>query len=96
MLNSPWHERCERSDGCAWALVLGGETATKTCCRGACTHDCDPQAADSDVSSHTLYPEKVRPMPCMWVQSVPVTAIPWGSMNTEQHYAVIRSIRKDD
>jgi len=28
-------------------------------------------------------PVKVRPMPCMWVQSVPVTAIPWGSMNTK-------------
>lgn len=34
MLNSPWPEGCERSDGCAWALVLVGETVTKTCCRG--------------------------------------------------------------
>ena len=50
MLNSPWPEGCERNDGCAWALVLVGETVTKTCCRGACTHDCDPQASDCDVS----------------------------------------------
>jgi hypothetical protein len=46
-------EGCERSDGCAWALVLVGEIVTKTCCGGACTHDCDPQDADSDVSSQT-------------------------------------------
>ena len=26
---------------------------------------------------------KVRPMPGIWGQSVPVTAIPWGGMNTE-------------
>ena len=31
MLNSPWPEGCERSDGCAWALVLVGETVTKKC-----------------------------------------------------------------
>jgi hypothetical protein len=29
----------------------------------------------------------------MWVQLVPVTAIPWGRMKTEQHNLVIRSIR---
>ncbi len=29
MLNLPWPEGCERSDGCAWALVLVGETVTK-------------------------------------------------------------------
>ena len=40
------------------------------------------------------YLVKVRPMPGMWVQSVPVTAIPWGRMKTEQHSFVIR--RKDD
>jgi hypothetical protein len=30
------------------------------------------------------YPLKVRPMPGISVQSVPVIAIPWGCMNTEQ------------
>jgi hypothetical protein len=29
MLNSPWPEGCERSDGCAWALVLVGEQSLK-------------------------------------------------------------------
>jgi hypothetical protein len=104
-------------------VSLVGETVTKTYCRGACTHDCDPQAADSDVSSQTLctrknlrvprnwqfkhatrildvimldYPVKVRPMPGMWVQSVPVTDIPWGRMKAEQRNLAIRSIRKDD
>ena len=42
------------------------------------------------------YPVKVRPMPGMWIQSIPVTAIPWGRMKTEQHNLVIRSIRKHD
>jgi hypothetical protein len=28
------------------------------------------------------YPLKVCPIPGIWVQSVPVTAIPWGGMNT--------------
>ena len=42
------------------------------------------------------YLVKVRPMPDMWVQSVPVTTIPWGRMKTEQHNLVIRSIREDD
>jgi hypothetical protein len=120
-LNSPWPEGCERSDGCVWALVLVGETVTKTCCRGSCTHDCDQQASDCDVSSQMWctrknlcvpqnwqfkhatrildvimfdYPVQVRPMPGMWVQSVPVTAIPWGRMKTEQHNLVIRSICK--
>jgi hypothetical protein len=123
MLNSPWPEGCERSDGCAWALDLVGETVTKTCCRGAFTHDRVPQASDCDVSSQTWctrknlcvpqnwqfrhatrildvimldYPIQVRPMPGMWVQSVPVTAIPWGRMKTEQRNLVIRSIRKHD
>ena len=41
------------------------------------------------------YPVTVRPMPGMWVQSVPVTAIPWGRMKTEQRNVVTRSIRKD-
>ena len=31
------------------------------------------------------YPLKMRPMTGIWVQSVPVTSIPWGGMNTEQH-----------
>jgi len=34
------------------------------------------------------YPVKVRPMPGMWVQWVPVTAIPWGRMKTEQRNLV--------
>jgi hypothetical protein len=42
------------------------------------------------------YPVKVRLMPGLWVQSVPVTDIPWGLMKTEQHNFVIRSIRKHD
>jgi hypothetical protein len=41
------------------------------------------------------YPLKVRPMPGIWVQSVPVTAIPWGGMNTEQRNTLQRSIRED-
>jgi hypothetical protein len=32
----------------------------------------------------------------LWVQSVPVTVIPWGRMKTEQHNLVIRSIHKHD
>jgi len=90
---------------------------------GVVHDDCDPQAADSDVSSQTWctrknlcvpqnwqfrhatripdvikldYQVKVRPMPSMWMQSVPVTAIQWGRMKTEQRNLVIRSIRKDD
>jgi hypothetical protein len=39
------------------------------------------------------YPLKVRPMPGIWVQSVPVTA---GGMNTEQRNTLQRSIRQDD
>jgi hypothetical protein len=42
------------------------------------------------------YPVKVHPIPGMWVQSVPVTTIPWDRMKTEQQNLVIRSIRKDD
>jgi hypothetical protein len=42
------------------------------------------------------YLVKVRPMPGMWVQLVPVTVIPWGRMKIEQHNLVIRSIRKHD
>ena len=42
------------------------------------------------------YPLKMRPMPGMWVQSVPVTAIPWGGMNTEQRNTLQRSVRQDD
>jgi hypothetical protein len=37
------------------------------------------------------YLVKVRPMPGMWVQSVPVTTIPWGRMKTEQRNLFIRS-----
>jgi hypothetical protein len=42
------------------------------------------------------YPVKVRPMPGIWVQSVPVTAIRWGRMNTEQRDKLVGSIQKDD
>ena len=42
------------------------------------------------------YPLKARSMPGIWVQSVPVTAIPWGGMNTEQRNTLQRSIRQDD
>jgi hypothetical protein len=144
MLNSPWPEGCERSDGCAWALVLVGETVTKTCHPArACRCDCPAHTADptrplagvsnrvpinntlsyNNVSSNTWctrkslcvprnwefqhatrildvimleYPLKVRPMPGIWVQSVPVTAIPWGGMNTEQRNTLQRSIRGHD
>jgi len=41
------------------------------------------------------YPVKVRPMPGMWIQSIPVTAIPWGGMNIGQHGALLSSIRQD-
>ncbi len=34
------------------------------------------------------YSEKVRPMPGMWIQSIPVTAIPWGGMNIGQRGAL--------
>ena len=123
MLNSPCPEGCEDSAGCAWALVLVGETVTKECHPGrACRCDCPAHTADSDVSSNTWctrknlcvprnwafqhatrildvimlkYPLKVRPMPGIWVQSVPVTAIPWGGMNTEQRNTLQRSIRED-
>jgi hypothetical protein len=33
MFNSQWPEGCEQSIGCARALVLVGETVTKTCSR---------------------------------------------------------------
>jgi hypothetical protein len=42
------------------------------------------------------YPLKVRQMPGIWVQSVPVTVIPWGSMNTEQCNTLQKSIRGQD
>ena len=41
------------------------------------------------------YPVKVRPMPGMWIQSIPVTAIPWGGMNIEQRGVLLSSIRQD-
>ena len=125
MLNSPWPEGSARSDGCAWALVLVGETVTKECHPGrrACRCDCPAHTANSNVSSNTWctrknlcvprnwefrhatrildvimlkYPLKVRPIPGIWVQSVPVTAIPWGGMNTEQRNTLQRSVRQDD
>ena len=39
------------------------------------------------------YPVKVRPMPGMWIQSIPVT-IPWGRMNIWQRGALLSSIRE--
>jgi hypothetical protein len=41
------------------------------------------------------YPVKARPMPDMWIQSIPVTAIPWGGMNTGQCGALLSSILQD-
>ena len=41
------------------------------------------------------YPVKVRPMPGMWIQSIPVTAIPWGGMNIGQRGALLSSIQQD-
>ena len=41
------------------------------------------------------YPVKVRPMPGMWIQSIPVTVIPWGGMNIEQRGVLLSSIRQD-
>jgi hypothetical protein len=125
MLNSPWPEGSQRSDGCAWAFSLVGETVTKEChpgCR-ACRCDCPTHTANSNVSSNTWYtrknlcvprnwefrhatrildvimfkyPLKVRPIPGIWVQLVPVTSIPWGGMNTEQRNTLQRSVRQDD
>jgi hypothetical protein len=40
------------------------------------------------------HPVKVRPMPGMWIQSIPVTAIPWGHMNIGQGGALLSSIRE--
>ena len=41
------------------------------------------------------YPvQKVRPMPGMWIQSIPVIAIPWGRMNTGQRGALLSSIQE--
>jgi hypothetical protein len=40
------------------------------------------------------YPVKVRPMPGMWIQSMPVTGIPWGRMNMGRHGALLSSIRE--
>jgi hypothetical protein len=33
MMNSPWPQGCENSDGHAWALMLLGENVTKECCQ---------------------------------------------------------------
>ena len=41
------------------------------------------------------YTVKVRPMPGMWIQSKPVTAIPWGGLNIGQRGALLSSIRED-
>jgi hypothetical protein len=62
---------------------------------------CAPELAVEACNTYTrrdnaYYPVKVRPMSGMWVQSVPVTTIPWGRMKTEQCNLVIRNIRKDD
>jgi hypothetical protein len=40
------------------------------------------------------YPVKVRLMPGMWIQSIPVTAIPLGGMNIGQRGALLSSIRE--
>lgn len=121
MMNSPWPEGYENSGGHVWALVLLGETVTKTCCSRPCTHDLEPLAGEH-VSllfwctrqrlcvhqnwkfKHATrildvimlqYPVKVRPMPGMYEQSVPVTAIPLGGLNIWQRGALLRSIRQN-
>ena len=38
------------------------------------------------------YPVKVCPMPGMWIQSIPVTAIPWGCMNL--NFVSVRTIKE--
>ena len=62
-----------------------------------CTPDWEFQHATRILDVIMLeYPAlKVRPMPGIWGQSVPVTAIPWGGMNTEQRNTLQRSIRED-
>ncbi len=57
---------------------------------------CTPELGVPVDVSMLKYPLKVRPMPGIWVQSVPVTAIPWGGMNTEQRNTLQRSIRGQD
>ena len=39
------------------------------------------------------YPVTVSPMPVLWVQSIPVAAIPWEGMNSGQRDALLSSIR---
>ena len=58
MMNSPWPQGCENSDGYAWALVLLGETVAKECCgAGPCTHGWKPLAAE-DFSAQFLSTHK--------------------------------------
>jgi len=58
MMNSPWPQGCENSDGYAWALVLFGETVAKECCgAGPCTHGWKPLAAE-DFSAQFLCTRK--------------------------------------
>jgi hypothetical protein len=63
---------------------------------------CVPQSWEFQHATRILdvimleYPLKVCLMPGIWVQSVPVTAIPWGGMNTEQHNTLQRSILGQD
>ena len=40
------------------------------------------------------YTVKVRPMPGMWIQSKPVTAIPWGGLNIGQRGALLNQVCK--
>jgi hypothetical protein len=42
------------------------------------------------------YQVKVRPIPGMFVQSVPATVIPWGRIKPEQRDLLMRSIRQDE
>ena len=67
MLNSPWAEGCEQSAGCAWALVLVGETVTKECHPGrSCRCDCPAHTAHCNVSSNTWCTRKNLCVPRNW------------------------------
>ena len=68
MLNSPWSEGSERSNGCVWAFSLVGETVTKECHPGrrACRCDCPAHTANSNVSSNTWCPRKNLCVPRNW------------------------------
>jgi len=86
-------QRCPCSATCAFVrqgavltsvceLVTEGETLCSIWC-------------NSDVIMLD-YQVKVRPIPGMFVQSVPATVIPWGRIKPEQRDLLMRSIRQDE